>query len=174
MKRLLAGWMALGFLAFAAAGCAGSFKEYGRVDVSADVAKMFEERSLPADYHYFYTGSDTEPSAVIGIAPEYTLESKVWYPVTITPEKLSVWMRNMTGGLGKGTGVWGAALMGPAGEKVGIWYSPHATTSVRVSADKKVTVFPPQPQERDGRDSPFDPSNRELYDPILYRPPMSR
>lgn len=151
-----------------AVGCAGSF---GFVRADSDVAAMFEGGRLPADHSYYYAGSDSGPDALIGIAPGYTLKSRLWRPVNLDEAAISALVRNMTGGLGTGTAVWGAELLDRDGRRVGIWYSPHQASAVAVGPGGEVFVNPPRPKILDGGASPFSPMNRELYSPGFPRVP---
>lgn len=144
--------------------CAAGYPDYGQVRTSREVTDMFEQKKLPADYRYYYIGPDSQPDVVIGIAPGYTLRTRLWKPVDLTPDVLNQWLRTMTGGLGGGSGMWGASLEDKDGKRVGLWYSSHETTSVKVTANKEVTVNSPLPKLMDD-DSPFSPRNKELYAP---------
>lgn len=152
-------------------GCAGTFRNYGTVKTDRETALMFEQKQLPADYRYYYVGADSEPNAIIGIAPGYTLKTRLWKAVDLTDATLSGWLRSMTGGLGTGTGIWGAALLAKDGRRVGVWYSPHEPSTIIVTPEGEVTVNPPRPNILDNGLSPFSPINRELYAPEFPRTP---
>ena len=158
-------------LSLIATGCAGAFTDYGQVRTSREATDMFDQRRLPADHRYYYVGPDSEPDAIIGIAPGYTLKSRLWKPVDLNDATLSAIIGNMTGGLGTGTGIWGAALCDKNGAQVGVWYSPHEGATVRVTEKGEVFVNPPRPSILDEGISPFSPMNRELYSPGLPRVP---
>ncbi|MBI5845513.1 MAG: hypothetical protein HZB23_12690 [Deltaproteobacteria bacterium] len=158
-------------LSLIATGCAGAFKDYGQVRASREATDMFEGGRLPADHRYYYVGPGSEPDAIIGIAPGYTLKSRLWKPVDLNDATLSALIRTMTRGLSSGTAIWGATLMDKDGRQVGVWYSPGETTTLRVTEKGEVFVNPPRPSILDEGISPFSPMNRELYAPELPRVP---
>lgn len=165
MKRKMLFSAAVVAAAVILSGCVAGYPGYGMINKSREVTGMFEQKALPTGYTYYYVGSDSEPDCVIGVAPGYTLKTNVWKQVDMTSGVLDQWMRTMTGGLGAGTGMWGAALTDKDGNRVGIWYSKYNTTAVKVGANKELTIYPPASNLIEESDAPYNPLNSEVYEP---------
>lgn len=137
--------LAAAMLAGCAASGAGSF---GRLRLSTSATAAFESARVLPDHHYYYTGSDNNPNAIIAIQPQYTLETRFWKPVEATPKQLRNWVDRLTDLRGYGLKTLGSDIVGPQGEYIGIWYSKKAdTTTVRLLEDNRVMVYPPAEQQ---------------------------
>ncbi|MCP4670681.1 MAG: hypothetical protein GY857_05190 [Desulfobacula sp.] len=104
-------------------GCAGTKGNYGRMIHSHDVTMAFEDFKVNPAYQYYYFGTKTYPQAVVGISKDFTVDPGLWKAIELTPKKLHFWIwvhadRNIKGFLN-----YGANIIGPNGEHIGIWYS---------------------------------------------------
>ena len=123
----------------------GSYLDsFGKFVPSQDVAKAFQTCHVMEGYDYYCVGPEHKPDAVIGIKQGYTLKSKIWKHITMTPEILKTWM-NMIHSKSWPLASFGSYLQDSKGNQVGLWYSEWDTTSVRVSDDKKIVVSLPRP-----------------------------
>lgn len=100
-------------------------------------------RPLPG-YTYYYSGPEDFPLAILGIRPEYRLKKEFWIPVDLTKKKLQDWMeiidnphRNLQ------TRYRGKVIRTAEGEEIGIWYSPQEWSTVRLGADREVSIYSP-------------------------------
>ena len=129
--------IALAFLA----GCMGS---YGNIQRSREVGRMFENLEILPDHIYYYSGSDAIPNALIGIHEKYSLKTRYWKRVNLDKGQLGIWLRLGMGSDGLiGTYPRGSYIYGPAGEKIGVWYSIFDGRVVRMLEDNQVEVYPP-------------------------------
>ena len=141
-----------GLLLFTAAvfGCA---ENYGRLQRSQEVNELFKSYKALPDYQYYYSGPDGRPDAIMGIQKEYTLESTQWRQINTSEDTLkkgidainfhhSTSVRNYP---------YGFYILGPEGNRVGIWYSIWDWTTVIVQEDKRIQVFPPAVKDPSGR-----------------------
>lgn len=138
----MAAWILLvGLLA----GCASNPKDRqnsGILKLSIEVSKIFESYQVLPDYKYYFYGSATKPRAIMGIDRNYTLTTQLWKEaVDLTPERLKGWVQQILAFMPP-TRTYGAYILGPADEKVGIWYSPYPDAPVSVQPDKRVEVIP--------------------------------
>ena len=137
--RKAAAWMVLVFMLLFFAGCAGN---YGYVQRSREVGRMFENLNIPSDYNYYFTGPEAVPYAIIGIHPDYNLKTRLWKSVNLTTEMLQMWLASgMQGAIGMPPG--GSYILGPDGEKIGIWYSIFRYSPVKLVDNREVVVHPP-------------------------------
>lgn len=135
-------WLLVGMILLA--GCAlGNGANYGMLRWSRDVERAFEALEVLPDCKYYYSGPDARPDAIIGIQEAYTLKSRYWKAVDLTPIQLGAWIEWMTDFRGFSTGSFGADLLDPNGKRLGIWYSSHDRTTIEMMTDTLVVVHPP-------------------------------
>ena len=115
----------------------------GILKPNLDVNNLFISHKILPDHKYYYSGPDDVPKAIIGIDNNYTLDSKMWKPVDLTPEKLKKWCRNMFSDNDQPATNWGADILDPNGKKVGIWFSRQKRTSVNMLDNNRVQVYTP-------------------------------
>jgi len=106
-------------------------------------ASLESYHPLPG-YTYYYSGPGDFPLAILGIRPEYHLKKEFWIPVELTEKKLQGWMevidnphRNLQ------TRYHGKVIRTAEGEEIGIWYSPQEWSTVRLGADREVSIYTP-------------------------------
>ena len=134
--RLLIALMAMLILA----ACAGN---YGRLQRSSDVSKIFERHELLPDHRYYATGSEASPKAILAVHPSYSLKPGLWRPMTMTPELLARLVDAMTDQLGFSLATMGAVIFDPEGKPAGAWYSQYSHTTVRFEPDNVIVVSLP-------------------------------
>lgn len=120
--------------------CAGS---YGRIKRDAEVKNAFESNQVRSDYTYYYYGFDTRPYAIIGVDPKYDAGSKVWRevdPQSETFKKMTFWIWEDYGNY-----PYGAHILDPAGNKVGIWFSSIRIVSIKFFGENRIMVMPDTP-----------------------------
>ena len=85
---------------------------------------MFNTYKIPPEPRYYYSGPDAAAFAFIGVHKEYTLESRFWKPVDLSPALLQTWL-NFRSAQRKDISVnlYGANILGPNDEQIGYWYS---------------------------------------------------
>lgn len=122
------------------AGCSGKYGSYKR-DTSVQAA--FETSQVPADYKYFYYGFDTRPYVIFGIEPKYEMNSTMWKEVSAdTPE-----FKEMTRWIWEDYHYYkfGADILDPNGNKVGILYTAIRNTTVKFGDNNRISVIPNTP-----------------------------
>mgnify|MGYP001439582466 CR=1 FL=1 len=114
------------------------FREDSRINEALE-----SYRPLPG-YTYYYSGPEDFPLAILGISSEYRLKKEFWLPVELTQKKLQEWMevidnphRNLQ------TRYHGKVIRTAEGEEIGIWYSPQEWSTVRLGADREVSIDSP-------------------------------
>jgi len=121
-------------------GCADNF---GRIQSSGEVTRMFETYKVLPDHRYYYSGSDAKPRGIIGIHSSYTLNSRLWKSVDLTPDQLKDWINFILSDTTLSTYNYGALILDSNGYQVGIWYSPWARTTVKMESDNHIVVHTP-------------------------------
>ncbi len=122
-----------------AVGCSS---KYGRLRHDVEVQSAFETNRVPRDYQYYYYG-DSEPYVIFGIEPKYEMNSRLWRDVSPDTEEF----REMIRFLWEDYNYYkfGADILDPSGEKVGIMYTAIWETTVKFGADNQVEVMPNKP-----------------------------
>jgi hypothetical protein len=119
----------------------GCLQNYGRLNRSADIQQAFESNQVPSEYEYFFFGNSNWPYAVLGLDRDYKLQSRKWRTVEADTEEF----RHMI------SFVWadfnfypyGANILDPDGQKIGIIYTSSWMAAVKVDKDTKtVEVMP--------------------------------
>jgi hypothetical protein len=105
-------------------------ENYGRLAIDAQVGQDFRAGVIQPDLRYYYTGRENMFYAIIGIDRAYTVPSRYWISIAPEPDQL----RKMSENIFQEGRVdpYGALIMAPDGELVGIWYSNLYNYSVRV------------------------------------------
>jgi len=127
----------------------GCFENYGRLRRSTEVQKMFETGQLPSEYNYHFYGLRSHPHAVMGLEPGWTFRSKIWRKVELSTEEF----RYMTKWIWEDLGYYkyGAEILNPEFEKIGIIYTSSFMVAVKVDKDTKTVELMPHVQVGGGR-----------------------
>lgn len=122
-------------------GCAGNF---GRLVRDAEANKLFKTYQILPGHRYYYSGPDGRPDAIMGIHPDYTLETTQWTEIDLTKDKLKKLIDWINFHHRSNTRHYpdGFLILDHDGRQVGIWYSIWDWTAVLVKADKRVLIFP--------------------------------
>lgn len=119
-------------------GCGGA---YGRLRASPEITQTFLHKQMLPGYNYYYDGRQAIPYAVVGIKDDYVFTSKFWTPIkqgSSQFDRLLDWLY--------GSDIWdpyGAEILDPEGNPVGIWFSAYTYTRIEFGPEKQVNVFSP-------------------------------
>jgi hypothetical protein len=139
--------------------CTGNFlRNYGRIDPNGKVTDAFERYEVNPEFHYYISGSDLFPNALMGLHKGYHLDPEtLWKEVVMTPERMKEIVEHMkTKASIYFQHQFGFEITDNGGRPIGVWYSIlKARTFVRVNEDKIVRIDTPdldtyQEQSRGG------------------------
>lgn len=124
-------------------GCAAN---YARFQIDDQNGQAFKNYQMIDGYHYYYSGRENKPSAIIGIDPAYQFSSKFW--TAIKPMQFRKMVDRMfpTGGYAR---LYGANILTPDGKKAGVWYSWVEIYSAKFEGDRIIVHSPEQFAEPD-------------------------
>lgn len=111
------------------------------------VDRQFEPPpTLLKNHTYYYMGTPVEPDAIIAIDNQFSMESKVWSKVDITPDLLNKWAF----WIDSYQGWWncpyrGVKLLASDGTQVGVGYSRWTFSVVKSPEPGTIVVYPPRP-----------------------------
>ena len=128
------------------AGCSAHQGRYGRVSASDEVSRMFQAYEVLPDHRYYFSGPEAQPFYIIGIDRHYTLQSEFWKPVDLTPRQIDQWLNFLGQRARYRVHPYGAHIVGPAGEAIGVWYSVidwRSRGTVRLAENNQVHVSIP-------------------------------
>ncbi len=128
--------------------CSCGSSNYGKLQSSHDITQMFEKAQVLPDHVYYYSGLEGVPDAIIGIHSSYDLREKRWSQVDFNHERLKKWTYRMR--YVHLVAPQGAYIVGPGGDRVGIWFSAQRHTPVRLNRANRLVVTPPLPPELRG------------------------
>jgi hypothetical protein len=128
-----------------------STQNYGRFVLDAKVSQDFRKGAVQPQYQYYYSGRDTMPYAIIGIDAAYTVPSRIWIPFKPQPGLLKKMSGNIYGEVDYTP--YGAKILDPEGNIIGVWYSNIFIRSVSVDPKHHtVQVLFRNPENSDGHD----------------------
>ncbi len=127
--------------------CSGQlFRNFGRIDINRETTRAFEQCYVDTNHHYYISGSDTYPNAIIGLHRDYRIDPKsLWKKVDMTPDM----MQKLVGSMKEKTSqrllsLYGFELLDPKGKPIGVWYSIQtARTCLQIKADGTVRLDTP-------------------------------
>jgi hypothetical protein len=120
-------------------GCTAKF---GSLKRDAEVQQAFESNRVPQDYRYYHF-SDSEPYVIFGIDPRFTMDSNMWRDASPDTAEFEEMVRFIWEDYGYYR--FGANILDPNGDKVGIMYTAIRDTSVKFVGDDKIVVMPNKP-----------------------------
>ena len=118
------------------AGCAENYGSYHRDE---QVQQAFENNQLSTDYKYFYNGQHNMIYAILGIDPKYILDSKFWRRVEPNTEEFRQLRSRIWEDYNRYT--YGADLLDPAGNRVGVFYSSIYGVSIKFYENNHIEVM---------------------------------
>jgi len=104
-------------------GCAAVPERASGIRSSQEATDIWHSYQILPNYKYYYSGSDSRPSYIIGIDDRYQLTSKLWKPVDLTPEVLNNWINYGRPRVGYSPELYGADITDLEGNRIGLWYS---------------------------------------------------
>ena len=120
-------------------GCTG---KYGSLKRDAEVKQAFESNQVSREYKYYYYG-DSEPYVIFGIEPKYVMDSRMWRDMAPDTEEFREAIRFMWEDYGYYR--FGADILDPNGQKVGIYYSAIRETAFKFGGENQIVVMPHTP-----------------------------
>ncbi|MDH3800344.1 MAG: hypothetical protein OES70_16970, partial [Desulfobacterales bacterium] len=76
--------------------CSCATSNYGKLQPSPEITKIFDDDRILSDHSYYYSGLQGVPDAIVGIQSNYSLKSKRWQQVDLTSLLLRKWVDRMT------------------------------------------------------------------------------
>ena len=140
--------IAMIFCAMSMAILSGCTIKYGSLKRNDEITAIFEKNQIVADLRYYLSGFEAVPYVIVGIHKDYQLLSSAWKKIKPTPEILSKLIFRMQAAYTPlPRGAW---ILGPDGQRLGIWYASARVTSIRLTQENQLKLAPPEPAEMRG------------------------
>lgn len=125
-------WASISYLLV---GCAAN---YARFQIDDQIEKAFINYEMIDGYHYYFSGRENKPSAIIGLDPSFQFSSKFW--TAIAP----VQFRKMVDRMYPPSygSLYGANILAPDGRKAGVWFSWVKIHSAKFEGDRIIVNSP--------------------------------
>jgi hypothetical protein len=120
-------------------GLGGCAQNYGSFKRDEQVAQAFKNNQLPSQYKYYYNAHHNLTYAILGIDPKYKLPSKFWREIEPNTEEFKEAWSRVWEDYNRHT--YGANLIDPDGNTIGVWYSAVNTARLRFHDDDGVEVL---------------------------------
>ena len=123
-------------------GC--SMSNYGKLKSNPEVTQAFETYQILPNYKYYYRGTYSRPTVVVGINENYTLHSKLWVEIDPNSKDFRTLIDRVSlQGSGTTTEPWGFIILDPAGSDVGVWYSALRAAAVEINENGQIVNLSP-------------------------------
>ncbi|MCF8092831.1 MAG: hypothetical protein K9K40_10290 [Desulfotignum sp.] len=128
-------------------GCMGS---YGKLVSNPVTLDLYRHRTLPADLHYYYCGRSDLPYAVVGINSTYLFNDRLWFKIE-SMDQVYDKIKKLSDLHPGATTMKAADIMGPGGDRIGVWFSFYHHTPVQIDPHtRQLEIFNPyDPNEDD-------------------------
>lgn len=138
-------------LCFLFLSACASNKEYARIIPDRSVQNDYRKFIIPEGYVYYYSGPESNPTALVGIRDDYQMQSTYWHETNLTKERMAqIWssIRDewfLFGSASREMGVssLGYRIMTKDGEKVGLLFSRYRRVVATFPAPKVITLSVP-------------------------------
>ena len=120
-------------------GCAGP---HVRFQFDPEMTRAFQEGEVLDGHRYYITGRDQMPYAIVALKDPYRQGSSRWREFTPSPALLAHLSNRLYRQIG-GYGARASAIVTPAGERIGYYYSTWYQTAVRMISETEVAVYSP-------------------------------
>ena len=123
-------------------GCLGS---YGHVTRDPELTKAIKNNQFVEGYKYYYYGYASKPYVIAGIDSKYEVRSNLWREVDPNTEnekfkKMIYWIWEDYGYY-----PYGAHILDPSDNKVGVLYSSINYITVKFTGDNRIVLMPDTP-----------------------------
>ena len=111
---------------------ATAIQNAGTIRESNDVTRKYRSLTIDPNYNYYWSGTELNPNAIMGIDKSFTVQSKFWHQVDLDKDQLEYWVTwgdrqsSDEGFASRYMGRYmGAYILDTEGNVVGDWYSKN-------------------------------------------------
>jgi hypothetical protein len=126
---------------------------YGGLRPSQEATEAYASFHVDPEKHYYSSGPDAFPTALMGMDKSWSLESDLWKHRELTDAAMKELVANMNSKASESlASLHGFDIIDDRGWKIGNWYSiPGLNITVKVIEEKRVSVTTPPLEIYSGR-----------------------
>ena len=123
----------------------------GTLRESNDITQKYRSLTIDPNYNYYWSGTELDPDAIMGIDKNLTVQSKFWHQIDLDKEQLEYWVkwsdrqrydeRISSRYLGY---YMGAYILDNEGKVVGDWYSRKDLGIFEFPGNNVIIPYPPR------------------------------
>jgi hypothetical protein len=126
----------------ALSGCAMS--KYGKLESKPEVKQSFETYQILPNHKYYFRGTKSKPTVIVGINENYELNLKLWVEIDPESEDFRILIDRVSlQGMGTTVEPWGFNILDEAGNYVGVWYSALRWAAVMINENRQIVNLQP-------------------------------
>ncbi len=130
-------------------GCTTS--NYGKLESRKSVAQKFMSNQIRPNYKYYFAGVRSQPTAIVGINPNYELIDRMWTEIDPESNDFSVMIdRVLIRQSDFRYQAWGFVILDPEGKEAGVWYSTYRSAAIRFNDNRQINKLKPMGQRAIG------------------------
>ena len=133
----------LAIMAAMIAGCSAPIS--GRLQSSPEVTGVFKSSQILPDHHYYVSGFQRIPYAIIAVNNNYQLRTGRWKPIDMDSTSLKQLIYRMEHVYSLNPR--GAWILDPEDNRLGAWYSSQYQTTVKREKGNRIVVVNPEPPD---------------------------
>ena len=137
----------IGFTAVFMSTMLACTQNYGRLISSSEVTAKFKRFEVDENLNYFLFGQQVNPTAIIGLNKDYTLESDLWQRLDFDTISLQSLVDRMAGG--NSTNRSGSFILDPDGNRIGVWFAGGGGATIKMAGEKRIAYISPTVRVRD-------------------------
>ena len=123
-------------------GCAMS--NYGRLTSNREIKHAFETYQILPNHKYYYRGTRSKPTVIVGINDNYKLNLKMWVQIDTESEDFRKLIDIVSlQGMGNIVEPWGFSILDNEGNDVGVWYSSLRAAAVVINENRQIVNLQP-------------------------------
>ena len=127
-------------------GCASTGGNHGRLKRNRDIDYKFYAYEVLPDHRYYTSGGYDKPNAILAIHKDYELVTDLWLSIpNVNSAQIRKWIDTISPkeDYRGSKGYFGAYILDPNGNTVGVWYSIQNTTVIKFLGENKLEVYTP-------------------------------
>jgi len=114
-------------------------QNFGRLMSSSEVSLKFKQYQIDETFNYYLFGQQSNPTAIIGLHKDYTLESNQWQKIDFDTISLQILVDRMGGSTSRS----GAFILDPQGNRIGVWFAGAGTATIKMAGEKRIAYISP-------------------------------
>ena len=123
----------------------------GTLRESSEITRKYRALTIDPNYNYYWSGTQLDPDAIMGIDKKLTVQSKFWHQIDLDEEQLEYWVTwgdrqfpedgFSTRYFGR---FMGAYILDNEGKVVGDWYSKKDLGIFEFPGNNVIIPYPPR------------------------------